>query len=245
MPSRSARFRVFLGVCAAALAIASELAPGAQARGSISGHARLLGLATANPIVRMGMDPACAAANSGKRVVQDIVKVSADGSLSNVFVWLDANLPAPPVPTQPVVIDQTGCMYGPRIVGARVGQSVQFRNSDHTLHNVHGVSTKGNDFNMSEPAAGMVMTVTLKRPEVMLRIKCDIHGWMTSYVGVVPTSYFAVTADAGRFEIPNVPPGTYTLRAWHEQYGTSAQMVQVKGGAAASVDFTFKGSEKR
>jgi plastocyanin len=232
---------VLLGVCAAALAIASDPAPGAQARGSISGHARLMGLATANPIVRMGMDPACAAANSGKR----IVKVSTDGGLSNVFVWLDANLPAPLVPTQAVVIDQTACMYAPRVVGARVGQSVQFKNSDHTLHNVHGVSTKGNDFNMSEPAVGMVVTVTLKHPEVMLRIKCDIHGWMTSYVGVVPTPYFAVTGDAGRFEIPNVPPGTYTLRAWHEQYGTSAQMVQVKGGAVASVDFTFKGSAKR
>ena len=176
--------------------------------------------------------------NAGRRPVQEIVTATLDGSLANVFVRLDGTFPATPVPQQPVVIDQRACMYVPRVVGARVGQSLQFRNSDDVLHNVHSMTSKGNAFNVSEPKAGMVQQFTLKDEE-MLKIKCDVHSWMTTYVGIVRHPYFAVSGSAGTFEIPNVPAGSYRIVIWHERYGTQTKTVRVRGGARSSVDFAY------
>jgi plastocyanin len=216
----------------------------AAARGTIKGHVRLGGEEPGNPVIRMGKDPMCAAINRGKQVVQETVLASLDGSLANVFVRLQGNFPATPVPSEPVTIDQRSCVYVPRVMGVRVGQTLQVRNDDEILHNVHSLSVKSNTFNVSEPKAGMVQQFKMKDEEVMLRIKCDIHSWMTTYVGVVPNPYFAVSSKAGTFEIANVPAGTYTIIAWHERYGPVTKMVTVRAGAVAAVDFTYTGKEK-
>ena len=213
-------------------------------RGTIKGHIRLSGELPGNPVIRMGKDPMCAAINRGKQVVQETVLASLDGSLANVFVRLQGTFPPTPVPNEPVTLDQRGCVYVPRVIGVRVGQTLQVRNSDELLHNVHSLSAKSNTFNVSEPKAGMVQQFKMKDEEVMLRIKCDVHSWMTTYVGVVSNPYFAVSNQAGTFEIANVPPGTYTIQAWHERYGPVMQQVRVRPGAATTVDFTYTGKEK-
>ena len=124
--------------------------------------------------------------------------VGADGGMANAFVSLDGNFPGTPAPTTPVVINQQDCIYAPRVVGARVGQTLQLKNNDETTHNLHALSMAGNDFNTSQPTKGMVFEYTLKAGEI-LHIKCDIHGWMNSYVGIVDHPYFAVSgADAVR-----------------------------------------------
>jgi plastocyanin len=132
------------------------------------------------------------AINRGKQVVQENVLASLDGSLANVFVRLQGTFAPTPVPNEPVTIDQRGCVYVPRVMGIRVGQTLQVRNDDELLHNVHSLSVKSNTFNVSEPKAGMVQQFKMKDEEVMLRIKCDVHSWMTTYVGVVSNPYFAV-----------------------------------------------------
>ena len=144
---------VVAGVLSAVVAAGSAWAGSAQtdARGTIKGHIRLEGKLPGNPIIRMGMDPKCAMLNAGKRPVQETVAAALDGSLANVFVRLDGTFPSTPVPRQAVVIDQRACMYVPRVVGARVGQTLQVRNSDEVLHNVHSLTAKGNVFNVSEP----------------------------------------------------------------------------------------------
>jgi hypothetical protein len=143
-----------------------------------------------------------------------------------------------------VTIEQTGCLYLPRVVGVRVGQTLQVRNNDPLLHNVHGLSATDNGFNLSQPKAGMVAPFQLKNEEVMLRLKCDVHSWMTAYVGVVTNPHFAVTNAAGVFELADVPAGTYTIQTWHERYGPLTQKVTVKGGATTRVDFSYTGTEK-
>ncbi len=244
-PIRARRLAAALGL-AGALAAAGAPA-GAQRsapRGTIKGHVKLLGKLPGNPIIRMGMDPMCARINAGRRVIQETVAAAIDGSLANVFVRLEGSFPPAPPPKQPVVLDQSGCIYHPRVLGAQVGQVLQVRNSDDLIHNVHSLSATGNSFNVSEPKAGMVQSFTLRHEEVMLRIKCDIHSWMVAYVGVVPHPYFAVTNQAGAFEIDNVPPGTYMITAWQERYGPQTQKVQVKAGATATVEFTYTSTEK-
>jgi plastocyanin len=243
----TSRAVVPLGCIIVALAMSGpDRVASAQAagRGTIKGHVGLSGPEPGNPVIRMGKDPMCAAINRGKQVVQEIVAASLDGSLANVFVRLQGTLPPTPVPSEPATIDQRSCVYVPRVMGVRVGQTLQVRNDDEILHNVHSLSVKGNTFNVSEPKAGMVQQFKMKDEEVMLRIKCDIHSWMTTYVGVVSNPYFAVSNKGGTFEIGNVPPGTYTIIAWQERYGPLTKTVTVRAGAVATVDFSYTGKEK-
>jgi len=212
--------------------------------GTIEGHVRLTGPAPGNSMIRMGRDPICAKLNADKRPVQEIVLKSADGGLANAFVEVEGTFPNVAVPSDPVVINQRNCIYVPRVVGARVGQTLRLINSDTLVHNLHSISSKGNEFNETQPHSDMVFNYTLKSEEKMLRIKCDVHSWMTAYVGVATNPYFAVSRQDGAFKIANVPAGKYSIRTWHERYGWVTQNVEVKPGAAATVDFTYTGSER-
>jgi plastocyanin len=230
---------------------AAAVLPGRQAAraqsadvGTIKGQVKLTGKPPGNPIIRMGVDPMCVKVNAGKRVIQEEVVAGADGGLANVFVSVQGKFAAVPVPAQSVAIDQRGCVYLPRMVGARVGQTLEVRNSDALLHNVHTVSRTGNDFNIGQPMAGMVYKYQLKSEEIVVRLRCDIHRWMAAYIGVVSHPYYAVSASGGGFEIRNVPAGKYTVRAWHERYGEITQSVQVARGATATVSFAYTGTEK-
>jgi plastocyanin len=216
----------------------------AQGTGTIKGHVRLMGKLPGNPIIRMGMDPMCAKMNAGKQVLQENYVVSLDGSIGNVFVRLQGNFKDTPVPAQPVTLDQKGCIYTPRVIGMRVGQTLQIKNSDAFLHNVHGYSGKDNSFNIGQAVLGQVSTFKTKNEEEMIHVQCDIHKWMNAYVGVVTNPYFAVSDKAGNFEIPNVPAGTYTVLAWQEKYGVVSKSITVKPGAVTNIEFTYTGTEK-
>ena len=225
------------------LILASEAAAQANT-GTIKGHVRLSGKLPGNPVIRMGMDPMCFRMNAGKRILQEYVVATLDGSLANVFVRLQGNVPQTPVSTQSPVIDQRGCVFVPRVVGVRLGQVLQIKNSDSFLHNAHGLSGKDNGFNVGQPTAGNVYQFKPKNEEVMLHLKCDIHNWMNAYVAIVTNPYFAVSDMAGTFQIDKVPAGTYMLQAWHERFGPITKTVTVKAGAVATVDFTYTGEEK-
>jgi plastocyanin len=236
---------VFLLLACSIVTAADAVAQSAVAQsGTIKGHVRLTGKLPGNPIIRMGMDPMCSKMNAGKRVIQQYVVATIDGSLANVFVRLKGNVPQTPIPSQPVVIDQQACVYTPRVVGARVGQTVQVKNSDMLLHNVDASSGKNNGFNVAQPRAGLVYEFKPKNEEIMLHLKCDVHNWMNAYVGIVTNPYFAVSNTMGTFEIDRVPPGTYMLEAWHERFGLVSKPVTVKAGAVASVDFDYASNEK-
>jgi plastocyanin len=214
--------------------------PQTRGGGTINGHIRVKGKVPGNPIIRMGMDPVCATLNAGRRTVQEIVVAGPDGSLANAFVSLQGSFPATPVPAEPVTIDQRGCVYVPRVVGAQVGQTIQVRNSDEVYHNVHSVSAHGNAFNISQPKAGVVQQIRLRDPEIMLRVACDVHRWMTAFVGVVSHPYFATTGAGGTYTIANVPAGTYTIQAWHEHFGVLTQIVRVTDGSTSTVEFSYE-----
>jgi plastocyanin len=216
----------------------------AAGTGTIKGVIKLTGPAPANTIIRMGMDPLCARANSGKRPVQEVVLKGADGGLANVFVQLEGSLPASAPPAQPVVINQKGCVYTPRMVGAQVGQTLRIINSDTLPHNVHVKNSKVNTFDVTQPSSGAVFNYTLKKDDAILRLGCMIHSWMTAYVGVVPHPFFAVTDNTGTFTIAKVPAGTYTIQTWHERYGKLTKKVEVTAGGTATINFDYTGAEK-
>jgi plastocyanin len=208
------------------------------ARGGARGHVRVTGAVPPNDVIRMNADPMCSKATDAARVTNDAVMAASDGSLANVLVELVGGFSDTPVPTEPVSIDQRGCLYLPRVVGVRAGQALQVRNSDDGLHNVHGQATDRDSFNVSQPMRGMVNTFR-PRDTGILRLKCDVHTWMVAFVAVVNHPYFAVTGADGAFDIRDIPEGTYDVRAWHEQLGTLASRVNIVSSRAASVDFTY------
>jgi hypothetical protein len=112
-------------------------------------------------------------------------------------------------------LDQDGCRYTPHVFGVRVGQPIEIINSDPTLHNIHAMPKANPEFNNGQPIQGMKMTHTFKAKEVMVPFKCDVHGWMNAYVGVLDHPYFAVTKEDGSFEIKHVPAGVpLEFRVW-------------------------------
>ena len=208
------------------------------ARATVRGHVRLKGTVPSNDSVRMNADPMCAKANAGQPVPDEAFVAAADGSLANVFVELIGTFPETPVPTDPVTIDQRACVYRPRVIGLRIGQTLKVRNSDDGMHNVHGISTARDSFNVGQPVAGLVNDFH-PHDQGMLQLKCDVHTWMVAFVGVVGHPYFAVTGADGTFVLRDVPEGTYTLKTWHERLGTKSVQVKPDGATESVADVEF------
>jgi plastocyanin len=214
----------------------------ASTAGSVTGTVVLDGAAPMNAAIKMAADPVCLKEAKGSQF-QETYTVGADGkSLANVFVYVKDGLGnyVYDTPTEPAVIDQKECRYHPHVFGMRVGQPLQILNSDPTLHNIHATPKSNTEFNTGQPIQGMKTNHTFDKPEVMVPFKCDVHGWMNAYVGVLDHPYFAVTGPDGKFELKTLPAGTYTIEAWHERLGTQTQMVTIGQKETKDVAFTFK-----
>jgi plastocyanin len=237
-----------LSACLASFLAATSGVGALRAQGSgggtISGRVTLTDSSIGNPLIRMGMDPKCSELNAGKRVFNESVLRSADGGLANAFVDLEGKFASAPPPKGVVELVQRNCVYTPRVVGAVVGQTLRIVNKDALSHNVHSRSSHANDFNFTQPTAGLTRDIVLKGPDVMMRVGCDIHSWMATYIGVESHPYFAVTGSGGAFTIAGVPPGRYPIKVWHERFGTLTQMVTVAAGKTVNVTLTYTGKEK-
>lgn len=187
--------------------------------------------------IDMSADPMCADKHD-EPVYPQSLELGEGNTVANIFVQVRDTFAEDEydVPSTPVVIDQRGCVYYPHVVGVMAGQPLQFWNSDAILHNVHGTPEKNREFNLGMPASLKEKAVTLNTPEEFVPVKCDVHPWMSAYVAVMTHPYFDTTADDGRYEI-TVPPGTYTVEAWHERLGTETSEVTVADGETATVDF--------
>lgn len=227
---------------------AAEKATGAKTKAwdpalgtaTVKGVVKFTGKPPRQRAVDTSAEPKCA--EHGK-VVDESVVVNPDGTLKNVFVWVKQGLEdwKFPTPTEPAVLDQRGCTFHPRVQGVLAGQPLSIRNDDPFLHNVHVFAKKNRGFNMGQPKKGMEAVKKFTRPEVMMSVKCDVHGWMRSFIGVVAHPYFAVTGTTGAFELKNLPPGEYTVEAWHEEYGTKTATVTVADGESKDIEFQFEG----
>jgi len=214
--------------------------------GSITGKVRFEGTPPGNEVLRLSTDKKCVQ-DAGPNPQSDAILVGADGAVKNTFVYVKEGLEpgyAFDAPAGPVVLDQKGCIYSPRVLGVRVGQSIEIVNSDDTMHNVHALPMVNQEFNKSQPRVNDRMSTAFTAPEVMVRFMCNVHGWMAAHVGVVDHPYFAVSDEAGQFEIKNLPPGTYTLEAWHEKFGRSTTRVTVAEKQAQTVAFSFAAQPK-
>ncbi len=166
------------------------------------------------------------------------------GLVQNAFVWIDKGIgewrDGPP--NDEVTVDQRACMYGPHVVGAQVGQRVTFLNSDPVFHNVRTIAKDNATFNEAMATKDTRLTKTFGRPEIMITAKCDIHPWMSGFVGVVAHPYFAVSNDKGEVVLENVPAGgEIEIGAWHEIFGRVTQKLKVEAKGTATVELTLPG----
>jgi plastocyanin len=184
-------------------------------------------------------DAFCSRANRDGVPAENLVV--DNGGLNNAFVYIKDGLEQYyfEIPTEPVKLDQHSCRYTPHVLGVRAGQPLEISNSDATVHNVTAVTKVNRAFNFSQPIQGLKNTTVFEEPEVMVRLRCDVHGWMNAFAGVLPHPYFAVTRDGGKFELKNVPAGTYTIEAWHEKLGVQTQHVTLGERESKDLSFAF------
>jgi uncharacterized membrane protein/plastocyanin len=206
--------------------------------GTIKGTILLEGTPPPNKVLNVGT-----CVSDVKGPVTDNAVLAKDGKLQNAFVWIKSGIDAskaPAAPTEPVVVDQRGCMYKPHVIGARVGQKVIFLNSDPVLHNVRAVAETNATFNDMMPTKDMRLEKVFEKTEVPVRAKCDVHPWMSAFIGVVPHPFFAVSGTAGELTLVNVPEGDYEIEAWHEVFGRQTQKIKVKARETSQISLTFR-----
>lgn len=221
--------------------------PSPDKLGSIKGTINYTGAPPQVGTIPMDADANCVRANpeakaedmivNGDKVQYAFVFIKdgkfADGNKSVKGFSYDA-------PAEAQTLDQSGCMYRPRVLGVQTKQKILITNSDQTTHNVNVQASKNEKINPSQPPGTGAIEHAFNREEVLVPVKCNQHPWMKAYVGVLPHPFYAVSGEDGSFEIKNLPPGTYTVEVWHEKMKTQPQTVTVGPGESKSgVNFTF------
>ncbi|HYM75182.1 MAG TPA: carboxypeptidase regulatory-like domain-containing protein [Candidatus Dormibacteraeota bacterium] len=215
--------------------------PAPTTMSTVRGMVRFEGKIPAARPISMAADPVCARQHPSPVMAQDIM-ADARGDLQNVVVFVSEGLGDRTfdAPSQPAVVEQKGCMYQPHVMAVRANQTLQVVNEDPTSHNIHPIPANNREWNKAEPP-GTKMEDSFAREEIAIPVKCNVHPWMRSYIAVFKHPYFAVTGTDGSFDLGNLPPGTYTIKAWHEKLGTSTQTVTIGANETKEISFVFKG----
>jgi plastocyanin len=206
-------------------------------KGDVKGVVTLSGKAPEMPELKRGSDPFCA-----KTPMKDEEVVAKDGKLKNVLVHI-VGAPATEPPTTPVTLVQDNCMYRPRVLGLVAGQTLSIKNADNALHNVHTYKGTTTVFNVAQVPNAPDIEKKFTDAGALLKLKCDVHQWMTGYVWVQNNPYFAVTGDDGKFEIKGVPAGKYEIIAWQERFGEKKGELTVNPDKTSEVKFDYTGTE--
>jgi len=208
-------------------------------RGVISGRVTYTGTPAKPEPINMSKQPECAKLYSRPLMTEKVV-TGPGNTLQNVVVYISNGASDfTPVPGTPVNFDQQNCRYTTHVLAFRVGQDVKISNSDPWSHNIHPLPQVNREWNKMQPAATPPFSYSYDKQE-FIPIKCNIHSWMNAYFVVLGTSHFAVTGEDGEFALPDLPPGKYTITAWHETYGTKRQEITIADGQSLKVDFVFE-----
>jgi plastocyanin len=205
--------------------------------GTIRGTVRFIGEPPEMPLID---NQPCH--DEAEPIREETIVVGSERGLKNVLVYLTGAPRFSGAGNDPAVLDQKSCRYVPHVIAVQVGQTLRIRSSDPTMHNVHYNPDHNPPANFGMTTRGAEKDVTFDQQDIF-RVKCDVHPWMTAYIGVFDNPFFAVTGDDGAFALKQVPPGRYTLVAWHERLGTQEKQVTVEDGKPLDVTFQYKAPE--
>jgi hypothetical protein len=211
--------------------------------GTITGTVTFEGTPPKFHPIDMSAEPACVQANP-KPVVPPIVVLGPHHALTDTVVYIKSGLGVYryDTPTDPAVLDQKGCMYVPRVLALRTRQSLEIKNTDPVTHNVHPMPRENKSWNRSLPEGAEPFMTNFPRQELAIPVACNIHPWMRAFLFVFDNPYFVITAKTGTFQLENVPPGKYTIEAWHERLGTLDQTVTISPKESKAISFKFTAS---
>jgi len=232
---------IFVLVLAVSVATSRNVRAGGPATGAtVRGIVHFDGKLPAAKMISMAADPVCAKGHPSPVVAQEVM-ADAKGDLQNVIVFVSDGLGDRTFdsPSQPAVVEQKGCMYQPHVLAVRANQTLELVNDDSTSHNIHPVPANNREWNKAEPP-GSKLEEAFAREEIAIPVKCNVHPWMRGYIAVFKHPYFAVTGKDGSFDLSNLPPGTYTIKAWHEKLGTATQTVTIGANETKEISFVFK-----
>jgi plastocyanin len=208
--------------------------------GSIRGTVNFAGKPPERLKIDMSQDPVCSITGGENLAEQYVVR---GGKLANVYVYVKDGpqeaMRAAPQSTAPVALDQVGCKYTPHVIAVMRGGSVEFRNSDGTMHNIHTMPTGNPTVDVSQGAKGAPETRKFYQPEIMMPVRCNNHPWMNAFINISATPFFAVTDADGKFEIKGLPPGKYTLAAVHEKLGEQTISIEIASKEQAKAEFSY------
>jgi hypothetical protein len=206
---------------------------------SITGKVTYTGTPPKPKLADMSKQPECIKLNPGGLLSEDVV-TGPGNALQNVLVYISAGASdTSPVPATPASFDQQNCHYTTHVLPLRLGQDVSISNSDPFSHNIHPLAKINREWNRIQPPRTPPFKYSYENEE-FIPVKCNIHAWMKAYFVVLRTSHFSVTGSDGVFQLSGLPPGRYTVTAWHEVYGTKKQEVTLGGGETQTIDFVFR-----
>jgi len=212
--------------------------------GEISGKISFEGKTPRMKKLKLEADPICVSNNEVPPAAEWLI-VDKSGGVKNMIVSVKEGLSGSHnLPSEKVVLDQQGCVYRPHVLAVMAGQVVDILNNDGIMHNVHALPKINREFNKAMPKFKKKITTQFEKSEKPFKIKCDVHPWMISYIGVFDHPYFAVTGDDGTYSISGLSSGEYVIEAWHERLGTQTATVTVSDGTT-NADFTFKKPSKK
>jgi plastocyanin len=219
---------------------APTLATSSTGTAAVRGEVKFEGRVPKATPINMAADLSCAKQHPIPVLSQDVV-VDAKGGLQHVVVFIADGLGGRTfdAPSQPAVIQQKGCMYQPHVMAMQANQKLDIVNSDTTTHNIHPMPKNNREWNKSQPPL-VPIEETFAREEIAIPVKCNLHPWMRGYIAVFKHPYFVVTGKDGSFDLSNLPPGTYTIEAWHEKLGTATQKINLGANETKAIDFVFK-----
>lgn len=218
--------------------LAVVVAPALMFGGTISGKVTYTGTPVKQKPIDMSKEPSCAKQHATP-VTTETVVTGANNALDNVVVYISAGADDANAPAQAVTFTQKGCQYLPHVLAMHTNQDLKVLNDDQTSHNIHPLAKVNREWNKSQPPGSPPIDAKFDQPE-FISVKCNIHPWMHGWFVVLKTNHYAITEDGGGFSLPDLPPGKYTVTAWHEDYGTQTQDVTIAGGETKSIDFSFK-----
>ena len=227
-----------LAVAALGAGVTAALPTGHAAAGAVSGTITFTGTPPKMRPIDMAKEPTCAAQHAAP-VMNENVVTGPGNTIKNVVIYISAGDHPAAAPTTPVRYDQKGCEYVPHVAVMQAGQPLEIYNNDKTSHNIHPLAKLNAEWNKSQPPGSPPLNATYAKPE-FIAVKCNIHPWMHGYFAVLATPHYAISGADGKFTISGLAPGTYTVTAWHERFGTQSQQVTVPASGSATSDFVYK-----
>jgi plastocyanin len=208
--------------------------------GTVYGIVKFEGTPPKPEPVNLGADQGCAWFYKNNPLLKEDLVLNTDNTVRWTLAYIKSGVKGTfSPPKEAFEVDQKKCVFLPHVSAVMANQPVRFRNSDPVVHNTRANTKINKFFNATQPKQDSYTDHAFEKPEVGIKLVCDVHPWMASYIHVLPHPFFSITGEDGMYIIKGLPPGKYTLEFWHEKLGTKTVDVEAKANELTQSDVTL------